>query len=339
MPSAENALLYMEFGQTFQDYTLLADSGDQLVFTSGDHLWSRRSGYQPTVRPNGVINGLVVSEAASGSNNVVDVSGGKCYLAGVETTVVAAADQTCARAAASSCIIHSITVNASGSVAVVSGTQGAAISETRAAAGGPPLIPVTSIELGQVRYLSKSAAAVDADEIFQVPNSHRERYDYPTWSIDYSSVASLVLGAAGITFDVALMKAHTGVVPKRVYARYYTPIFAAIPKVADFVPAENSHSVNSQEIYGGAIAASSTSVGQGSFTAFLENNIDDAMLQYKDEVLWFKYLQDRTVATRYILTQGKLGVTRANPAGDSISAACTISPESASIAVTSEASL
>ena len=340
MPSAENALLYMEFGQTFQNFVALTDSGDHLKFNAGVHLFSKKSGKSPTVRPNGIINGLVVSIASGGANDKVDVSAGKCYLAGVETSVGAAAAQTVTRATPTDThMINSITVSDVGAVVVVAGTDGTAFSETRGAAGGPPLIAVGSIELAQVRLSSSSAAVVTADEIFDVPNVHRERYDYPTWQVKHSNIENLVLGAAGIQFDIAPMLNHTGAVAKKVYAKYYSPIFGALSKVADFVPAENTHSVSSVQIYSGTIGAASSSVGQGSFTAYLETNIDDAMLQSKDETLWFKYLQDSTVTTRYILTQGKLGVSRANPAGDNLSAACTITPEVASGNVTSEASL
>jgi hypothetical protein len=340
MPSAENAQLYMEFGQTFQDFVALTDSGDHLTYESGDHLFSKKSGFAPTIRPNGVINGLAVSVAASGSNDVVDVSAGKCYLAGVETSVNASADESLTRATPSDThIINSITVDSGGSIAVVAGTDHTEFSETRGANGGPPLIPTGSIELAQVRLSASGAAVVVADEIFSVPNVHRERYDYPTWQINHSNVENLVLGAAGITFDVAPMLNHTGPVTKAVYARYYTPIFGALSKVSDFVPAENTHSVSSVQIYGSSIGAASSSVSQGSFTAYLETNIDDPLLQNKDETLWFKYLQDSTVTTKYVLTQGKLGVTRSNPAGDNLSAACTITPEVASQSVTSEASL
>jgi len=340
MPSAENALLYMEFGQTFQDYVALTDSGDHLTYNSGDHLFSKKSGFAPIVRPNGIINGLTVSVPDSGSNDVCDVSAGKCYLSGVETSVSGVTDESLTRATpADTHIINSITVNSGGSIAVVAGTDGTSFSETRGADGGPPLIPATSIEVAQVRLSASGAAVITADEIFSVPNVHRERYDYPTWQINYSSVSNLVLGAAGITFDVALMVNHTGPVTKAVYIRYYTPIFGALSKVADFVPAENAHSVSSVQIYGGSIGAASSSVSQGSFTAYLETNIDDPLLQNKDETLWFKYLQDSTVTTKYVLTQGKLGVTRSNPAGDNLSSACTITPEVASEAVTSEESL
>ena len=67
---------------------------------------------------------------------------------------------------------------------LVAGTEAdGAFSETRAAAGGPPLIPVTSVEIGQVRLTAASdaAALITSDEIFQNVGDHTERYDYPVW--------------------------------------------------------------------------------------------------------------------------------------------------------------
>jgi hypothetical protein len=47
----------------------------------------------------------------------------------------------------------------------------------------------------------------------------------------------------------------------------------------------------------------------------------------------FKFYQNRDNSTPYILTQGILGISRAFPAGDQISAACTISAEEAAVEV------
>jgi len=44
--------------------------------------------------------------------------------------------------------------------------------------------------------------------------------------------------------------------------------------------------------------------------------------------LWFKFFPDR-YASPYILCQGKLGISRTFPAGDSLQAACTISASEA----------
>ena len=326
MSTAENAKLQYEAGQQAYSMSALTNTGDAMTFESAAVLFSKKSGYAPDVRPNGLITGGAVVASVAVANNNVDVAALSCYLAGVKTVVTAAVDQTCARAATNVSKINSITVNSSGAIAVVAGTDGttSAFSETRAAAGGPPLIPVGSIEIAQVRYTGNTAAAVAAAEIYQVVGLHQERYDYPIFDINYAD--------ANVKFASALPLIHTGAVPKKVYASYSDAIFADIQLASDFKPAETSNSVSSKQVYGTTLGSSSSSLGQGSFTAFLDDGIGDALVSLKNQILWFKFFPDR-YKTPYMLTQGKLGITRTFPAGDSIQAACTISAASASVEV------
>ena len=46
-----------------------------------------------------------------------------------------------------------------------------------------------------------------------------------------------------------------------------------------------------------------------------------------------KFFQDR-LRTPFILSQGKLGVSRSFPAGDQVTAACTVSAEEEAVEVT-----
>ncbi len=326
MATAENAKLQYEAGQTAYPMSALTDSGDATTFTSSATLFSNRSGYAPDVRPDGLITGGAVTVAASGSNNVVDVAALTCYLAGVKTTVAADTDVTCARAATDVSKITSITINSSGAVAAVSGTDGsdATFSETRGAAGGPPYIPVGSIEIAQVRYTGNTAAAVLSSEIFAVPGVHLERYDYPVYDIDYENAA--------VSFVSALPAIHTGDLAKGVYASYADPIFADVQLASDFTPAETTHSVSSTQIYGTTLGSSASSLGQASFTAYLSDGIGDSLVTLKNQDLWFKFYPDR-YKTPYMLTLGKLGIARTFPAGDNIQAACTISSSTASVEV------
>lgn len=337
MPTAENAKLEYESGQDIVSMRRLFDSGDRLTFNSPHAIWSNRSSYQPDVKPNGLATGGVIS-AASGLNRVA-IAAGTAYIAGSLVTFSAVASRLCYRGVgADVCRINSICVTAGAQVVTIAGTDGTAFSETRAAAGGPPLIPTTYVEIGQVRYSSITDAATAATDIKQVPGTHQERYDFPTWDINYINVAGRILGAAGVTFHSALPQIHTGTLPKFVYAQYYTPTFAQVPKASAFVPAETSHSATSTQIYGLTIAAASTALGQGSFTAFLTDGISDGLLGMKDEEIWFRFYQNR-LNTPYILTRGKFGITRAFPAGDNISAACTITPEEAAEEVVSATTL
>ena len=408
MPSAENAILYYEAGQTLEAYAELTDQGDHKDFKSADNFWSKVSGYAPVVRPNGIVTGAnrCVIPAVAGTDDLVDTLALTAYLAGVSTTVAAGTGETITRAtddyivltlAASgytNCVagdigktvtggstgdtgvlraynnttrqwvveqtdvgdtfddddealtigtgtgagdmegvgvmsshkISSVTITSAGAIAIVAGTEGTSFSESRGVIGGPPFIPTTSIEVAQVRLDSATAAAITADEIFVTPGTHQEWYNYPTWTVESFDVENNILGYAGVLFTSALPLIHTGSLPKKVYAQYYTPTFAEVPKSSDFVPPANSHSVSSKQVYGETVGSKSSSIGQGSFTAEMEDGISDGLLNQIDKNIFFKFLQDR-LKTPYIICQGYLGVTNSFPAGDSITASCTISAE------------
>lgn len=323
MATAENAKLQYEAGQSSVAMSALTNSGDETTFTSAATLWSQRAGYAPVVMPNGVLTGLAVSVHAS--NDTVTVAAGTCNLNGVVTSV-SAGTGVITRPATNVAKVCSITINSSGAIAVVAGTDGGSttFSETRAAAGGPPLIPTTSIEIAQVRVTASSAAVITAAQVFQVVGTHRERADYPLYDINYDE--------GSVTFLSALPEIHTGTVPKGVYASYASPIFSDVALASDFVPPETSHSVSSTQVYGTTLGSTSSTLGQGSFTAYLQDGVSDGLVTLKNEILWFKFYPDR-YKTPYLLTQGKLGISRTFPAGDTLQAACTISASSAAVEV------
>lgn len=323
MATAENAKLQYEAGQNSVAMSALTDSGDRTTFTSTASIWSGRSGYAPVVRPNGLLTGGAVSVNAT--NNTVSVAALTCNLAGVVTSV-AGTTGTITRAATNVSKVNSITINSSGAVAVVAGTDGSttAFVETRGAAGGPPFIPVGSIEIGQVRTTTSAAAAVAASEIFSVIGLHVESAGFPTANVNFS--------AGSITFLDVLPAIHTGSLPKGVYASYASPIFGDVALASDFAPPETTHSVSSQQVYGTTIGSSSSTLGQGKFTAYLDSGVSDALVALKNNLLWFKFYPDRYKSS-YLLTQGKLGISRTFPAGDQIKADCTISAASAAIEV------
>lgn len=321
--SNENSLLQYESGVTPFSMSALTDSGDHKTFTTSADIFSESSGHAPDVRPNGVITGGAVTIAVSAVNNGVDVAAISCYLAGIKTAVAAGADKTITRPATAVSKINSITVTSLGAIAVVAGTDGAttAFSETRAAAGGPPLIPVGSIEIAQVRVISNTAGPITSDQIFQAVGTHMERYDYP--------IFDTVNADGTVLFDAALPLIHTGPVAKAVYASYSEPIFSKQAFANDFVPAETTHSVSSSVVYGGVVGSSSKSLGQGSFTAILKDGITDPILSAADDTRWIRYYQDANKAP-YILTQGKIGVSRTFGAADQPKVKVTVSAEAAS---------
>lgn len=322
---SDNAAIYAEMSQDQVAMTALTDSGDNTFFQSADKLWSKRSGYSPDVKPNGVATGGAITPGAS--VNTVSVAALTCYLAGTLTSVGASSSLAVARPSTSNYQILSITVTSVGALAVVEGTEGSAFSDTRGAAGGPPLIPVGSIEVGQVKYSSQTSAVVLTSEIKQVVGTSKEMYNYPAWTEKRMNVENGALSYAGVEFDSALPAIHTGGVPKGVYASYYTPEFAIVPETSDFVPPETSHSVSSTQIYGKTKGSSSSNLGQGSFTAYLNDGIADSIIGLKNENLYFKFFQDRLETSKYIICQGKLGITRSFPADSGVTAACTVSAE------------
>lgn len=321
MPTAENAKLEYEAGQTPVAMAATTDSGDHTIYTSAGSPWSQRSGFAPVIRPDGLIAGGVVTAAASGSNDVVDVSAGSAYIGGALVTWTAQTDVSLTRATPSDThMINSITVTSGGSVAVVTGTDGTSFSETRAAAGGPALIATTSIEIAQVRLSSNSAAAVTSSEIYAVPGTHTERWDYPLYTANYYT--------GTLTFVDALPTIHTGPVTKGVYMSYSTPTFAAVQKAKDFVPPENSYSVTSEQYYRTTVGASTASLQAGTFTAALTDGVTDGLAGLVGEVLWFRFYPDED-RSPYIMSQGKLGMRRSYPAGGQITGDFTIAAESA----------
>lgn len=325
MSTAENAKLEYEAGQASVAMTALTDDGDQTTFTSAATLWSGRSGYAPVVRPNGLLTGGAVTTHASA--DTVTVAALTCNLAGVVTSV-SAGTGSITRPATDVSKVCSVTINSSGAIAVVAGTDGSttAFSETRAAAGGPPLIPVGSIEIAQVRLTANASAVIDSAEIFAVVGLHLERADFPLYTVNY--------GDGSITFLAALDEIHTGVLPKGVYASYASPIFGEVALASDYVPPETSHSVTSTQIYNTTLGSTAATLGQGSFTAYLQNGVTDGLVALKNALLWFRFYPDRYAAP-YILAQGKLGISRTFPAGDQIQASCTISASAAATEVAS----
>lgn len=325
--TAENAQLDYEGGQNAVAMAALTDSGDQTSFTSAATLWSNRSGFVPVIRPNGVLTGGAVIPAVSTTSDLVDVAALSCNLQGVVTAVSADTDVSCTRPATAVSKVNSITIDNAGAVAVVVGTDGSttAFSETRAAAGGPPLIPTDSIEIAQVRFTSDTSASVTSAEVFQVVGLHRERADFPQHTVDY--------GSGSIDFLASLDTIHTGPVAKAVYASYSSPIFAEVALADDFKAPEDTHSVSSNQIYNTTLGSSSSTLGQGSFTAYLQDGVTDTLVGLKNETLWFRFYPDRYNSS-YVLAQGKLGISRTFPADDNIAAACTISATTAATDVT-----
>lgn len=340
MSISNNAQILVEGGQSLVAYVAMTTS-DNTVFKSAAAVWSGKSGYEPIIRPNGVVTGLnLVTAAVSGTNDKVDVAAFTAYSMGVLRSVGAAADTTITRGATANIgKISSITMTSVGAVAVVAGTDSAdsTINETRGGAGGPPLIPVDSVEIAQIRFSGTgagTAAVISASQIYQVVGTHTERSDYPAILEvnnigEGSNAATAGKVNAFIEFSEALPAIHTGPIAKKTWIQYYTPSYTALGKAMDFKPVEKSHSVSSSQFYGGSVAGQSESIGQGGFTAILSDGIGDQLVAQKDQVLTVKFFQDRNKPP-YVLTQGRLGVAREFPVADQVKGTVTISAETVS---------
>lgn len=334
MATLTNAGVYYESGQSQQVFAAMTDAGAHTVYTLTSKPWSQVSGYEYSVRPYGLATGGVITPAVTGTNNLVDVSALTAYMAaatGASATtgllsVSATTDLTVARGTASH-IINSITINSTGGYAVVAGVTTTSFSETRGANGGPPAIPLGSIEIGQVRYTSTAAAAVASTEIFQVVGTHQERYDYPVWS-ENPIEGKITFAAANPVIHGTAATAATAT--KLVYARVATPVFAEISRARDWVPAETSNSVNSEQYYDGTIGSFSSSLAQASFTVSLNDGVTDALLAKKGSNLLFKFSPDKNKAP-YQITQGVLGVSRTFGVGANPAATVTVSASQASV--------
>jgi hypothetical protein len=330
MPTAKNSKIQIETGQSLNDFAVMTDSGDHQVFTiSGGEIWSGKSGTTPAVRPNGVTSGRNLLSAGV-TVDLVKVAALTAYSKGIENSPAATAVTATRATTAAYYKTTSVTMASDGSIDKVSGTEGVAQSEDRNAAGGPPYIPVNDVEVGQIRVSGGTAALVSVDEIFQVIGQHSEAYDSPTWDEnnvgDGEAAEASAQKNAYVKFLSTIPLIHTAGVAKKVFMKYYEPILQEVSKALDFVPAESSHTVTSQEYYRGAIASVAESVGQGSFTALLNDGLTDSLVGEKNQVITVKQFPDEN-KNPYSLTQGKLGISRTFPVANQIQAECTISAE------------
>ncbi len=299
------------------------------IYSTTNKPWSRKAGYEPVVAVYGLATGGAITPA--GTNSQVDVAAMTLYMpaasgASASTgllTVGAASGVAITRGSTNGYRINSITVNSSGTVVAVAGTESTAFSETRGVAGGPPLIPVGSVEIGQVRTTATAAALVLAEEIYQVPGVHQEIYSQPAINkIDYLR--------GTVTFTDANPLIHTGGVPRKVYVRGYTPQFAELGGCRDWMPADTSNSTTSEQCYDGARGGFSSSLGAASFTMAGDDGHTEPLLSRVGDLVTVRFKADKNRAPLQY-TQGILGVTRSYPYGKDPQYSFSITPQQASV--------
>jgi len=323
-------MVKIESARANQGYTAMADSGDNTVFTvSGVTLFSGRSGYAPTVRPDGIYSGHNILSPHADDDKITYAAFG-AQLAGTQYDVPAGT-ATITRPTGDNARINSFVLEDDGeTVSVLAGTEatGTEFSSERGAAGGPPDITAGFIELGQVRVTSSTSAAITEAEIFQTPNQHVDRADFPVVKDvnnigDGSYAESSAKKTAYVEFTAALQANHAGSATKGVYIDYSSATMMQLQKASDFVPPETTHSQSSEEHYDGVEVSVSSTGNQGSFNLIVENGITDFIITEKNQVLTVDFYPDSTKSP-YIRCQGTIGLSRSYPVSGALKAGVTI---------------
>lgn len=324
MPTASEALLQIEFSESLTPMMELTDIGDQTTFASGIKYWSKVPLFEEVVLPNGIRSGGQVTPTAV--NSQVSVAASEVNIGGVIHSQ-ATGLLTVARPADVKVKISSVTLTSALALAMVAGLDGDAYSEVRGAAGGPPYIPVGSIEYAQVRLDSETAQVIVASEIKSIPGTHTELAGFPTYDLD------AYLGS--ITFTGDLPKIHTGDLPKKTYAQFYTPEFVKIQDADAFTPPRTTYSLTSTTTYDGARGSTSSAINAGSFTALLQDGVSDPVMQIAQAggARWIKFWSKKTVTGRFLVCQGQIGAADNYPSGANMTATFSISAERAVVPV------
>lgn len=340
MATSDRGLTQIELSRQANAMSLMVDSGDHQTFTqTGVRVWSGDAEYEPEVRPNGIVSGRNMLSPKTAVDNALTTVTFTADSKGVLHTVAAGdVPGTITRPTTDgNALISSVVMSDTGVLSIIAGTEGsdANFSETYGAAGGPPEIPLDSVQIGQVRVTDSADAPIAAEEIFQVDGEHTERFDSPMWDPPNTTGNGMYADTtaekyAFLKFTAALPLIHTDGVPKRVYIKTYTPQLADIARSADYAPAEISHSASSEPYYNGSIASSSESLGQCSFTILAGDNITDAVIGLKNKTVTVKFFPDRN-KTAYMLQQGRLGISRTFNLGAQNKTAVTLTCENASV--------
>lgn len=325
MPTVANAQIQYESSQSLVTFSAMTDSGDHMVFTAAETVWSGREGCAPEVRPDGIVTGVDILSAGSGNDEVDSISF-TAWLAAVLKTI-SATTATITRAFVSTHVINSIILTDT-TISALKGAEGTAFSTTRGAAGGPPYIPVGSIEIGQVKTGSQVSAALVSSEIFQIVGTHQERADWPLYrrprnygyGINTSTTAKK---AAHVEFYTAHPLIHEGGLCKGIYIKYYTPVFTAISTFNGFVPAEITSSSVMVSRFESVSGYKQNDIQASRFKAEVSDGITDAIVALDGEILIIKFIPD-AAKTPFMLTLGTLRFLSSLPQAGDISVQCTI---------------
>lgn len=324
--------LHIEGGQTMVDNEVMVGATATVLTNSGE-LWSmddaRPVNLSPVIRPDGVASGLEIAPAASGGDNLSDVSAGWYWLGGVKRQHAGYTDLGLTRGVE---LKSSVTIDSSFDITAVNGVSGAGggYSAARGVSGGPPYIPVGSLELNQFQSDSGTAAAITIGELRSLANTHREVSSFPAWQVFPMGTEEY---NANIKFQIVPMLNHTGDVRKAVYSTTYTPVFVQVPIAKNFAPVDTATAIATEEWYKNIVTGDeSDSITQSTYTQKLDNGVDDPLIKdWKGHFLMLKFYPVSTEPEMHILTQGRVQVSRTFTVGTSLQAAVIITPHSASL--------
>lgn len=323
MATARKAQITYESGVTPHDMQAFTDTGDHKRYGIPDlDFWSLDDASAPDIRPDGVVNGFAITPAVSGLADAVDVASGAVYIGGRLIPVIPKLDLVIDRGTTDSHLKSSIVVNDAGVITAIDGAEHTAFSEVRAADGGPPLIPVGSVELGQVHLTSLVSAAVDTNAIRQLWGIHQERADYPQFVIDAVN--------GKVEFESPLPANHTAGVTKAVHGQVAEPILSELIAATDFVPPAVTYSVASTQYYDRTIAAQSEGLQAGGFSFASQTGVTDTVLTRNGRRTWIRFKPNR-MRPEHLLCNGVLGFSHSFPPASNITITATIAAEEAAV--------
>ncbi len=280
MPTSANMLLKVEDAAVASGPEQMADSGDAKNFTCAGTRFSLCRGDEngldrrPQVRLDGLRNGCKVIPASSGDDDSIDVYPGSAWISNAQVNVTGVTDLSLTRPSSPLVKIISVTVDLAGSVIVIDGAEGSAISQTRGADGGPPYVPAASVELATVQLLSSASGDIDNDDVFFAPE----------WR--HAPAYRLLPYSAEVEFAAPLAAIHTGATTRGVWITWYEPQLSQLD-VMSFSPPVSGISVDP-----GSGTSSSSGSQVGSMTLALSGTQADLARRIDGKVRLFEFMPD-----------------------------------------------
>jgi hypothetical protein len=315
--SGKDGMVEVELGATYfpmQALTSVTSPASDVnkKFTTGQTYISPIEDYEPDVRLDGVVSGLILTPSAS--VDAVDYSAGKVYIKGVEITVAASTVSSISRPAVDGNVIqNAIVVDENGTVTAVAGVEGTT-SNTRGAAGGPPFLPLDQVLLGYVilAYVAATGGAIITAN--EVDTASKERADIPGYKILYHDGQDERnpngSNEGCIEFTSALDLIHNSLddptgasgdaVTRNLYASWRTPVFEEIPDCMDVTKGESLATINTLA-YGDTYEekATSTPAWTANFSYYW-SKVNDIIDVIKNTKRFFKLYPNKDSAQHWL---------------------------------------